>query len=134
MTQAAQRPQADATIPQRRESGAIASTWREFWTMPFRALRAIYWMLDQDAMVRSKGTQVMGRVTKTGSTTRTYQGEGGEETITTYHVDYQFVAGGRTLSAQKKVGSLAGLKEGASINVYYMSGPDPIKSAIDSKW
>lgn len=113
-----------------RDSGSVR-TWLAILTFPFRVLRELYWLLDPDAKVRSRGLQIMGRVVATETTTRTVRGEYGEETITIYHVTYDFVAHGLTHTAQKKVGSLANLGRGAAIRVYYLPETYPLKSAID---
>lgn len=127
----AEHPGPSNESPDGRQAGGLMRTWRAVWTSPFRALRELYWLLDPDAKVRSKGLQIMGHVVATETTTETRRGESGEETYTTYHVTYQFVAYGSAHTDRKHVGSLAKLGRGAAIRVYYLPETYPLKSAID---
>ena len=107
--------------------------WHQVWTAPFRAIRAIYWMLDRDAKIRSQGVQTVGRVANTRTESQVYRDSetGTEETIYTHYVSYEFVAGGRTHTREKKVGSLAGLSAGSTIRVYFLPDTATSDSAID---
>ena len=114
--------------PERRLDHGSPTTWHQLWTAPFRAIRAIYWMLDRDAKVRSRGLQTVGRVTGTRTEEDT-DSEG--DTYYTHYVRYRFEAEGRTRTDEKKVGSLGKLSEGDPMKVYYLSELDRLDSALD---
>ena len=122
------RPDPTNASPNRAARG-IRRTWREVWTAPFRALREVYWVLDRDAKVRSRGLQTIGRVVRTE--TREHQGaEGG--TYYTHHVTYEYQDEAGRHTAEKRVSSLGNIRQGVRIKVYFLPDAYPPASAIDT--
>ena len=102
-------------------------------SLPFRGLRALYWAIDTDAKVRSRGEQTVGSVemTKTDTQVHTDPETGEKATTYTHYVSYSFPADGETRRDQKKVGSLGNLKRGHALRVYYLPGGNRVDSALD---
>ena len=102
-------------------------------TLPFRGVRALYWAIDTDAKVRSRGVQTVGRVETTKTDTQVYKDPetGRESTTYTHYVSYSFPADGATRRDEKKVGSLKGLSRGSAIRVYFLPDGSRVDSALD---
>ena len=116
------------STPQPPEHGAVVKAWRGFWMFIFKALREAYWVLDKDAKIRSQGLQTLGRITRT----RTQEHKDPESgTYYTYHVSYEYQAGGMRPVGNKQVSELGNLKKDAPIRVYYLPGMQPLASALD---
>jgi hypothetical protein len=116
--------------PQPPQHGRFAKALRDAWLFPFRALRAVYWVLDGDAKVRSRGLQTVGRVVST-KTEQHRDPESG--TYYTHHVSYEYVVDGRRHTADMQVGELGSLKKGVPIRVYYLPGTHPLACALDGQ-
>ena len=111
------------------QTAEIPGVWHQVWTAPFRAIRAVYWMLDRDAKVRSRGLQTVGRVVGT-RTEEHSDGEGG--TGYTDYVRYRFEANRGTRTDEKRVNDFGGVKGGDAIRVYYLPDTAAFDSAIET--
>lgn len=105
------------------------TTWNRVWTAPFRGIRAVYWAMDRDAKVRSRGATTVGEVTKK----RTEREEVENGYSYSYYVSYAFKALGRDRTDEKEVDDFEDVGKGDRIMVFYLDEPDRFGSAIDKK-
>ena len=127
--------------PEVPQSGGFTKALRGACTFPFkalgavcvsfgRALRAVYWVLDSDAKVRSQGLQTVGRVVAT-KTEEHRDPESG--TSYTHHVTYEYQVDGRKHTYTKQVGNLKSLSKGVPIRVYFLPDTYPLACALNGQ-
>ena len=116
------------TTPDSTRRGGLTTVWREVWVFVLEVLREAYWLFDKDAKVRSQGLQTVGHVVRTQTREHT-DSEG--LTWETHHVIYEYQIDGSRYMVEKQVGSLAAVKPGVPIRVYFLPGAYPPRSAID---